>query len=381
MVYAALYLTGSPVIATPVPAKVEVQDNMALLTFPDIVTPGSYYTVSYPEGAFVDVVGQGVPELSSRFYKDSAGDTNVEGVYGALENAPLEVVLPTGDSIDDLSAWIEVGVPSMVAKIDSKAAFMTSITHIDKEYTSVTEYTMKPAVNYGGSLYSIMVRPSGNPQPKDYISITIPAGACMDIYGNVNDEIVLGPYQYAYTPVYPKEGEYIVNNGRYPFNIKLTAVDATDPEKGYILQANWFDMMQSGYANPTLYLTVDEPNHQLICNDQFISDGQIKDGCFGSAFYYADAAKTQFLVFFGGGNSGTEPIVISYGDDGLLTTMSYCDYSVFTTSGNYVDVYDYIMPDVTISPAAATQALSSVGGRPFKCDGKAVSVQGFKAVR
>lgn len=360
VVYAGLYLTGSPVIEHTA-ATVITGGNQVLLTFPAIVTPGSYYTINYPAGTFVDQVGTPCAALESRFYSTGSG-VGLEGLYGALENAPLEVVLPEVGMIEELESWISVGVPSMVNRIDSKAQFITTITHVEEVdgavSTTETVVPMKAVTHFGGSYYAILVRPAGNPKPKDLITITIPAGACTDIYGNVNDEIVLGPYKYAYTPVYPKTGDYLVKNGEYPFQIRLSAVSAEDPEAGYVLQADWFQLFEGkGFANPTLYFTVDEPNRQLICNDQrVLNDGSLASA-FGAGYYYYDEAHTQLLVFWGGGNSGTEPIVISYDDSGLLTTMSYCDYSVHNaSSGAYLGVFDSIIDNVEIVPANAASA-------------------------
>lgn len=355
-VYAKLYLLGAPVIQGTV-AEVQTQDNQALLTFPEITTPGSYYVVNIPAGAFVDAMKQATPAVNSGFSKGENG-VKVEGIYGYLENGELEVVLPEITMIEDLGEWIKVGVPSMVNSIDSKAKFTTEIKHSEAgegvSSVTVTTYDMEPMNHFGGELYNILVRPAGSPAPKDEITITIPAEACEDIYGNTNSEpIVLGPYLYAYTPVYPKTGKYIVNNGEYPFEINLVAIVENE---SYALQANWFDSF-GGYANPVLYFTVDEPSRTLSCDGRFIYNGSVVSSAFGSSFYYYDEAGTQVMAFFGGGESGTEPIVITYDDEGNLTTISYCEYSIFdATTDEFLGVYDSCADGTTISPMVETQS-------------------------
>lgn len=368
-VFAYHYLTGSPVI-TATPADVQVQANQALLTFTEIKTPGSYYVVNIPEGAFVDALGQPTPAVSSRFFMDGE-DVNVEGIYGYLENANLEVTLPETTSIDDLSQWIKVGVPTMLNGIDSKAKFTTEIKHVESKdgvsSVTVTTYPMTPVTHFGGELYNILVRPAGTPSPKDEITITIPANACEDIYGNTNEEdIVLGPFVYAYTAVYPKEGNYIVNNvveGQpAPFAVKLTKLD----DEHYSFAADWFGFFGGGFGNPVLYLTLDEPARTLTCDDQFIYRGAVTDDLWGSGFYYYDEAGTMVLTFWGGGDYGTDPIVINYDDEGNLTTISYCEYGVSDAkSGSYLGAAAYCADGTTISPAAAAGSVKGSSSMKF----------------
>ncbi len=358
-VYAKLYLLGAPVIQGTV-AEVQTQDNQALLTFPEIKTPGSYYVVNIPAGAFVDAMKQATPAVVSGFSQGEKG-VKVEGIYGYLENGELEVELPEATTIENLEDWIKVGVPAMVSSIDSKAKFTTDIKHVESgegvSSVTVTTYDMAPMTHFGGDLTNIMVRPAGTPAPKDEITITIPAKACQDIYGNTNSEpIVLGPYTYAYTAVYPKTGKYIVNNGKYPFEINLVAVVENE---AYALQADWFAGFNGEYANPVLYFTVDEPSRTLTCDGKFIYNGQLitSASAFGSSFYYYDEAGTQVLAFFGGGESGKEPIVITYDDEGNLTTISYCEYSIFdATTNEFLGVFDSCEDGTTISPKVETES-------------------------
>ena len=48
----------------------------------------------------------------------------------------------------------------------------------------------------------------------------------------------------------------------------------------------------------------------------------------------------MILAFWGGGNTGTEPITMALNDDGYVVSMSYCDYSIHQAAGgSYLGVY------------------------------------------
>lgn len=362
------YLVGTPVGTRT--ATVQEYGEWVVLDFGEML-PGTYYTIDIPDGAFVDATGNPAPGITSSFtypyfYK---GEPAFEWVlFGCTDNAPLAVTMPEQTDLEDLTAWIKVGVPSMVQKVDSKAEFKTIIKHVETNNgvssETVTSYPMTPVTHFGGDYYAILVKPAGEPKPKDEVSIVIPKNAVVDIYGNWNDEITVGPMKYAYTPVYPNTGYYIVNNGDYPFTVYLMAMGET-PEDGYALFADWFQLFGSLSRNPCLYLTVDEPARTLTCNDQRVnvSTGAVVDGCFGKAYYYYDEEHTQLLVFWGGGNSGVEPIVLTYGDSGDLTTISYCEYAIHASSGSYLGSFDYCEDGTTITKAPEEATITAQNKR------------------
>ncbi len=157
-------------------------------------------------------------------------------------------------------------------------------------------------------------------------------------------------------PVSPKTGKYTVNNGEYPFGIELVEYVEGDPSQGYLLYANWFDMSSSDYIAPVLYFTADETAWTLTCDGKFYYNGELEDGAFGSGFYYYDQSQNQVFVFFGGG-AGDNPITITYDEEGLLQTISYCEYGVVDFNTNeYLGYYDYCADGTTISPATETAA-------------------------
>ena len=357
-------------------ATVAVNGDVVKLDF-GALNPGTYYVISIPEGAFEDAAGNKTAAFASSFKlpyfyrgQDALGAVT-NNVFGVVDNAPFALAQPAGTDIEDAEAWIEAVSKYPIVDFDSTAAFKTVIKHVEEadgvKSETTSTYAMAYVEHFNATDTSVVVRPAGTLKPKDEITITIPAGVVTDIYGNPNAQAVLGPFKYAYTPVYPKAGEYIVQNGDYPFDIKLTAL-TDDPAGAYKLEANWFDIFGK-YCNPTLYLTVDEPSRTLTCNDQFIFNGTVRDGLWGSGFYYYDQAQTQMLAFWGGGSSGTQPIVFTYDDNGELTTISSCEYAVHNaSSGAYLGSYDACAdgtPIVKMDASGSSVSASSFRGVNF----------------
>lgn len=115
-------------------------------------------------------------------------------------------------------------------------------------------------------------------------------------------------------------------------------------EEYVIMQANWFNYYPAGYVlMPYLLGTIDYKS-QTITFDGTYCNGNLEiagNSAFGSAFYYFNQARTMFLVFWGGGNSGQEPVIVEYDDNGYLTTISYCDYTIHDAgTGAPLAVYD-----------------------------------------
>ena len=370
-------LVGEPVGTAT--AKVTVKDDVVSLDFGDL-TPGTFFTISIPEAAFKDAAGNKAPGVTSSFkapylydYKGAIVDgfgVVENNIFGYTANVPFALELPEMTDIEDAEEWIELAIKTPLAAVDEEAKVTTTIKHVDEESgaSSTTVTPMAPDQQYKIAEKAILVRPAGTLQPKDVVTIEIPAGLVTDIYGNPNAAVVLGPYKYAYVPVYPVTGNYTVNCPSYPFAAKLEAL-TDDPAGPYVLYADWFGVFKQWFA-PNLYFTVDEPSRTLTCTGQFLFNGQLQSrSCFGTGFTYYDQAKTQMLVFWGGGNSGTDPIVLTYGDDGNLTTISYCDYSVHdANSGDYLGTFRYCDDGTTLTKTEDTEgtvAAAPASATPF----------------
>lgn len=101
----------------------------------------------------------------------------------------------------------------------------------------------------------------------------------------------------------------------------------------YVLMAQWFNMSES-YEMPVLLGYQDELNGCLVFDGTMLVPDQTDNmvvsnsPAFGSAFSYFDEEGKYLLVFWGGGESGEEPITISYDETGTLKTTSYFDYTI-----------------------------------------------------
>ncbi len=350
-------------------ADVTVDEDVVILDFGDL-TPGTYYVISIPAGAFKDGAGNVTPAFESKFvlpyfYRgvDALGAVE-NNVYGVTSNAPFALTLPEMSAIDDLSAWIEATAPQAIQDFDDEAEFVTVIKHVEEKdgakSETTTTYPMTIEEHFAATETGVNVRPAGTAKPKDAITITIPAGALMDIYGNTNAETVIGPYQYAYTPVYPNTGVYSVTSAKgVTFPIELAAT-SEDPEGPYIMYGTWFGQF-GGYHNPILYLTVNEEARTLTCDGQFIFNGSLNDGLWGAGFYYIPNTQNKYYFsVWGGGDEGTDPVVFTYGDDGNLTTMSYFEYGVSDNStDDYLGAYDVVQDDTPVTRVVEGESAQS----------------------
>ncbi len=206
--YCKVYASGSPVVSGA-KAAVTVNGKEVTFEFADFKTPGTYYTIAYPEGTFVDVTGNPCKAVEAgKFSVSSDGKYTVKysgTLCGYLPNADLQYKLPeiTSLFLKDYSKAISVNVPDGVARVDLKDGYVTVVNRTGASgETSETTWPMAKMTNYYGTYYDVVVKPSGQAVAGDYISIKIPAGAVMDWYGNVNaSDIVVGPIEIMSEPL------------------------------------------------------------------------------------------------------------------------------------------------------------------------------------
>lgn len=153
-------------------------------------------------------------------------------------------------------------------------------------------------------------------------------------------ELKAGNYTVSYTDASGSPSE---------FSAKIE-LDAEDPTK-CLLYAQWFGLPISQYIDPILVGQVDPISKEVVFDGTFLDeDGSLaknEDGslanAFGSAFYIVDLGLgfDCLLAFFGGGNSGDEPIVASMDNNGYLTDIASFEYDVFNAETvKYVTVLD-----------------------------------------
>lgn len=170
-----------------------------------------------------------------------------------------------------------------------------------------------------------------------------------------------------------------------PFDFSLAGLEYADGSVGYVIMANWFNLAPAGYTVDPMLVGTADPTTRTITFDGtfggFTEDGGFgiyEQNAFGTGFMYYDQAQTMLLAFWGGGNSGTDPVVIEYDENGYLTTISYCDFTIHDAeSGMGIMTFDAltdgtftyvpqesgtssasVLPASQASPASAAPALT-----------------------
>ena len=124
----------------------------------------------------------------------------------------------------------------------------------------------------------------------------------------------------------------------YEFSAKIE-LDEEDPTVCY-LYADWFGMF-GGYSSIILVGDVDVASKEVVFDGTTTTmSGDSPVNIFGKGIGSINLGGTAYqLAFFGGGNSGTEPIVASMDNKGYLTDISYFEFGAFDSEG-YAGAYD-----------------------------------------
>lgn len=250
-VFAGLYPTGSPVIAST-KAKVQIVNGLyALLTFEEIEVPGSVYTVAIPAGAFKDAVGQATEDAvvsSILGYDDEDELVFADGsIYGILENAEIEYEIGKSNLITSYNAYTPlIKTKQMISKVMSNKC-EAKIVYSAGGVTSTVEYNLGSAPYYGAmTYYDIVGKVIEEPARGSLIYFTLLPEAVYDIYGNTNsEEIVIGPilYSYGYT-LADIVGVYIGTAESYfsgPTEVAFIIEESDDKSKGDVMFTYAFD--------------------------------------------------------------------------------------------------------------------------------------------
>lgn len=140
-------------------------------------------------------------------------------------------------------------------------------------------------------------------------------------------ELQAGNYTISYTRANGTQGQFST----------FIELDEEDPTVCY-LYADWLGLFGQ-IINPILVGQVDVASKEVVFDGRYLaSNGSLatkKDGSLASAFstifYQVDLGLgfDCLLVFYGGGNSGKEPIVASMDNKGYLTDISYFEYAAY----------------------------------------------------
>lgn len=351
------YLDDSQAMGTA-EGTVTVEDDIVTIDFGKQIT-GTIYGVSFPEGTFVDAAGNKCEAVVTTCTKGVPSSPFV----GMIEYGTVEVTVPKIDYIENYSKYIEIPTKTYVQQVFNAQQLKqmgSDPVHYIVKHTSVnpqggvevkeTTYELSSAPYYGAISYnSIGVRMSVAPAAGDEVTIVLPAGTWIDVYGNNSPEIKISAIYGA--PAYPAEGSYLINC-KYPFVFQLEKLNDTQ----YLFSADYFGLVGKTFG-PVLVFDADPVTRTLTCNNkQYIQNEVVEGELFGYGFMWYSKADDQMLVFWGGGNGG-DPIVIDYNVEGVPTTISYFDFSVHNgTTGKYIGTLCAVEDGTTISPGNSAAA-------------------------
>lgn len=342
--------------------NITVEANTVTIVCPEAGDGAGYY-VSFEEGFVTDLAGNKCEECRSGLdanYQyvglgwdtdwvnfpilDSYFETPAEDVNWGAEGASITFKLPRQVMDAGLSNPIKVCYDEDEGTSQLNAEYVLA-----EDAQTVTVYLPK--------------------MPTGAFDISVEEGAFYDIWGNMNLSYQPAEFRYSNYLATLVEGNYLVDYlypdsegnpvlGQFPLEIAL--VDRTTA----VIYADWFNYAYSltgktGYvANPYLVGTVDYGSKTITFDGRFVYNDSIATGAFSSAFYYYDEAQTMFMVFWGGGNSGQEPVVMTFNEDGYLETMSYCDYTIHdAATGSGIALYGCTA--VTADADAAVEFVSA----------------------
>lgn len=356
---------GTEVITDPVAIPEEnitVSGKVATIVCPK-PGAGAGYIVSYTEGLFEDASGNKVAAITSRFNNETNKYVNIgwddDNVSFSLKAAGFEAF----DLKKDYGA---------------AGATITYISDIDlydnyQDRTVVILYDEVSGVSREYAEYSIgedkrtvtFVLPRA---PKALFDVEVAAGTFYDEYGNENADYSPKYISYYHFPVNISQDVFNVNftdplskTAGEPFALTVQYYDA----KYVVAFANWFNIVDRGYALPYLLGTVDYDTRTITFSGlQLDSDTYeiYSKSAFGSAFYYYDADKTQIAYFMGGGNGG-KPITVTFDENGDLQTISQCGWYIFDANTWKGLGWGDILVSGTLSKVASTDGASILTAR------------------
>lgn len=193
-------------------AKVAVAVSGATVTFTvtlDGTNPlpdGAYYTIAYPAGAFVDVVGNPCAAQKHVTGVTSDGTMGFGGAYGRVSTKEITLV-PAKEKIDmitDLTVPVKFGFPEGTVVFKADKALKGKIAYENTDYNLSYSFTGADAFTYLAEEDSVAVYPHAEtsilaePTRGDKVTINIPEKYITDIYGNTSSAVTIGAFLYSY---------------------------------------------------------------------------------------------------------------------------------------------------------------------------------------
>lgn len=336
---------GNILAAVEIPAEnISTDGNVATIICPKPGN-GAGYIVSYTAGMFEDASGNKCLAMNSGWDNNAGKYVNIgwddDTVDFAIED---NYFVPQPDDADynTPTTTIDFAFPFDVYDAEAKNAVQVIFNEAE-------------GISYLNAAYTLeadkrTVKVTLPKVPTATFDVQVAKGAFYDVWGNESAPFTVATDQLRYSnfQVAIKEGDYtisytagtnVVNTASgTPFSARLVKYDNTH----YALYADWFNAFGSINALPTLLGEVDYANNQIVFDGTFLLNGNpYSKPAFGMGFYDFDQEGTMMLVFWGGGNSGTDPVTAQFDEDGYLTAISYFDYTIHNAAdGKGLAVYD-----------------------------------------
>lgn len=181
--------------AGTVEGVVKASGKSATITFPGLPA-GAYYAVSFPEGTFIDAVGNKIAALASSCTYTAKVDQ--KGLTGRKPTNTFEFEADTASVLLTSVYYKVFKVPASVGSLYTTKADASLTVVKEKSTTTYTlGYNSEYAITKSGNSIVCYYPNDYTPVGGDQITFTIPAKAFEDQYGNTNAEFK-SPYLISY---------------------------------------------------------------------------------------------------------------------------------------------------------------------------------------
>lgn len=329
-----------------------VAGNQALISVPDLPT-GCYWTISIPEGAFLDAVGQKLPAYASAFEMaegQSGPAPAPTGFYGEVDYVELPML--GGLELESFSDWTEL----FVIPVESEYAIagMSSKKFLTVKYETpnkVIEHTLTPGVHYAVTALGFAVALPEQPEYGADVTISVPAGALYDVFGNdceAWEATFIHSFGYTLDDVigtYAGEAESYFNG---PTALAITVAESDDPEKGAV-------MLTGSYMG-------------LSCMAPIYGDFDVDGGIltiYDSQLFFQNesAGRVLFAV------NGADYVDLKVPQSGVITSPSEWFGAYLYDMGGWFDIYTdcYLVRQAeegaAVAAASAPELIARTSGK------------------
>lgn len=312
-------------------ANITVSGNIATIVCPKPADGSVYYLLQLQQGAFEDLSGNQFQSVRTAF--------NSQGQISGMAWMSDPVTFAIGDNCfsTEKTDWsaegaaISFSFPFNVYESGLRDGVRVAYRDDWGAKEVITPYTL------GSDRRTVTV--TLPEKPLGTFDLIISEGLFYDEWGNWN--AARNPEEYLYENYWLtlKEGDYLIDYSenseeilQFPANFSLASRDIV------LWNADWFNIFGGTALPSNLIGLVDYKNKTVTFDGSWIYNGEVYQYiCYGLDTYFWDQAQTQIMVFWGSGDSGQEPIVMTFDDEGYITSTTAFEYSIYENStGKYV---------------------------------------------